>query len=58
MTRVRVASTLAEAERPTVQVLDTASPQFRALVEAARQAKGADFSVCDIEIPSRETPAA
>ena len=51
MTRVRVASTLAEAERPTVQVLDTASPQFRALVEAARQAKGADFSVCDIDLP-------
>ncbi|HUH22505.1 MAG TPA: peptidylprolyl isomerase, partial [Brevundimonas sp.] len=51
MTRVRVASDLPEAERPTVQVLDTASPRFRALADAARQAKGADFSVCDIDLP-------
>ena len=51
MTRVRVASDLPEAERPTAQVLDTTSPQFRALAEAARQARGADFSVCDIELP-------
>jgi len=51
MTRVRVASDLPEAERPTARVLDAASPQFRALAEAARQAKGADFSVCDIDLP-------
>ncbi len=51
MTRVRVASDLAAAERPTVQVLDTNSPRFRALSDAARQAKGADFSVCDIDLP-------
>jgi len=51
MTRVRAASDLPEAERPTVQVLDTASPRFRALADAARQAKGADFSVCDIDLP-------
>jgi len=51
MTRVRVASELPAAERPTARVLDTASPQFRALAEAARQAKGADFSVCDIDLP-------
>jgi len=51
MTRVRVASDLAAAERPTVQVLDTNSPRFRGLAEAARQAKGADFSVCDIDLP-------
>ncbi|MND73723.1 Peptidyl-prolyl cis-trans isomerase B [compost metagenome] len=51
MTRVRVASDLPEVERPTARVLDTASPQFRALAEAARQAKGADFSVCDIDLP-------
>ena len=51
MTRVRVASDLPVGERPTARVLDTASPQFRALAEAARQAKGADFSVCDIDLP-------
>jgi peptidylprolyl isomerase len=51
MTRVRVASDLPEGERPAARVLDTASPQFRALAEAARQARGADFSVCDIDLP-------
>ncbi len=57
MTRVRVASDLPEAERPTARVLDTASPQFRALADAARQAKGADFSVCDIDLPVQVTGA-
>lgn len=51
MTRVRVASDLPEAERPTVQVLDTASPRFQALVTETRAARGADFSVCDITLP-------
>ena len=51
MKRVGVASELPQAERPSVRVLDTASPQFRALADAARQAKGADFSVCDIDLP-------
>ena len=51
MARVRVASDLPQAERPTVRVLDTASVQFRVLADAARQARGADFSVCDIDLP-------
>ena len=51
MARVRVASDLPQAERPTVRVLDTTSVQFRVLADAARQAKGADFSVCDIDLP-------
>ena len=51
MIRVRAASDMPEAERPTVQVLDTGSARFRTLAEAARQAKGADFSVCDIDLP-------
>jgi peptidylprolyl isomerase len=51
MTRMRVAADIPEAERPTVQVLATDSPRFRALVEAARSARGADFSVCDVTLP-------
>lgn len=51
MTRVRVAGDLAEAERPTVRVLSTSSAPFRALVERTRTARGADFSVCDIDLP-------
>ena len=57
MTRVRVASDLPAAERPGVQVLNTASATFMAQVEQVRQARGADFSICDIDIPARATPA-
>lgn len=52
MTRVRVASDLPEAERPTVRVLDPASARFRDLVAATRAEKGSDFSICDITLPS------
>ncbi|MBU3972512.1 MAG: peptidylprolyl isomerase, partial [Alphaproteobacteria bacterium] len=51
MTRVRIAADIAGAERPEVQVLATDSPRFRALVDETRTARGADFSVCDIELP-------
>jgi len=51
MTSVRIASDLPEADRPTVQVLDTGSPRFRALADLTRASKGADFSVCDIVLP-------
>lgn len=51
MTRVRIASDLPEVERPSVQVLDTASPRFQALVAETRTSRGADFSVCDITLP-------
>jgi peptidylprolyl isomerase len=58
MTRVRVASDLPAAERPTAAVLNTNSATFQTLAQQARQARGADFSVCDIELPVRVTPAA
>ncbi|MFN4092309.1 MAG: peptidylprolyl isomerase [Brevundimonas sp.] len=51
MVRVRVASTLTEAERPVVQIVDTRSTLFRALADSARSTRGADFSPCDIELP-------
>lgn len=51
MTRVRIASDMAEAERPVVHVLDAGSPAFRTLAESVRAARGADFSICDIELP-------
>lgn len=51
MTRVRVAADIPEAERPSVQVLATESPRFRALVDETRAARGADFSVCDLTLP-------
>ncbi|RZJ01109.1 MAG: peptidylprolyl isomerase, partial [Brevundimonas sp.] len=51
MTRVRVASDLPEADRPTVQVLATDSVRFHDLVTQTRTARGADFSVCDVTPP-------
>lgn len=51
MLRVRVASTLPEAERPVVQIVDPRSTLFRALADSARSTRGADFSPCDIELP-------
>ncbi len=52
MTQVRVASDIPEAERPSVRVLSTSSQAFRDLVDQVRAARGADFSVCDIDLPA------
>jgi peptidylprolyl isomerase len=52
MITVRLASDLPPAERPTVKVLQTSSAAFRAIVDAARDEKGADFSICDVTIPT------
>ena len=52
MTQVRVASDIPEAERPSVRILSTSSQAFRDLVEQVRAARGADFSVCDIDLPA------
>ncbi len=58
MIRVRIASDLPEAERPVVQVLDTASAAFRTLADGVRTARGADFSICDITLPVQVSGAA
>jgi len=56
MTRVRVAADLPEAERPTVEIADTASTGFAREVEKARKARekaGQPFSLCDVEVAAR-----
>ena len=55
MTKVRVLADIPEAERPKVRVIDPAGQAFKALVERARAAKGADFSVCDVDLPVEVT---
>lgn len=55
MLRVRVAADLPAAERPRVEVMDERGAAFRALVDRTRAARGADFSVCDIDIPARDS---
>ena len=53
MTKVQVLADIPQAQRPVVNVLDTKSKSFAALVDRVRKEKGADFSICDIEIPSQ-----
>ena len=53
MLAVRVAVDLPESERAPIYVLRTEGPQFRELVEETRDDRGADFSVCDVQVPAR-----
>jgi peptidylprolyl isomerase len=53
MTRVVVMADLPAPIRPKLEIMDTTSPRFRAFVDRVRAAKGADFSICDVEVPTR-----
>jgi peptidylprolyl isomerase len=53
MLKVRVASDLPAAERPKLSLMNERGPAFAALVAKLRAAKGADFSVCDVEVKAR-----
>lgn len=53
MVQVRVAADVAATERAPIFVLRTDSPDFRQLLERTRKERGADFSVCDVQIPVR-----
>lgn len=53
MLSVRLLSDLPEAQRPKIQVVDTQGSYFRAKLAAEKAAKGDDFSVCDVDIPSK-----
>ncbi len=52
MLKVRVLADIPPAERPTVRVIDGASPWFAALVARVRAAKGADFGLCNLDFPT------
>lgn len=51
MTLVRILADIPEPDRPRVRVLNPKGPAFQELVAHTRSARGADFSICDIEIP-------
>jgi peptidylprolyl isomerase len=51
MTRVRVLADIPAAQRPVVQALDAHSPSFTGIVQQTARAKGAAFSLCDVQIP-------
>lgn len=53
MQRVQVAADLPENQRPVVEMMDTRGPAFARLLERVRREKGADFSICDLQVPTR-----
>jgi peptidylprolyl isomerase len=53
MLRVQVMADLPAAERPQIEVLSERGPAFAALLARLQQTKGADFSPCDIDLPTR-----
>ena len=50
MTRVRVLADVPAGERPVIRVADPRGAVFKARLEAARKARGADFSACDVDL--------
>ncbi|CAN5175255.1 peptidylprolyl isomerase [soil metagenome] len=50
MIKVRLLSDIPEGERPMVRVADTSSAWFKTEVARVRKLKGADFSVCDVDL--------
>jgi peptidylprolyl isomerase len=52
MTKVQILADMPEATRPKVIVLDPHSKAFASIIAKARQDKGSDYSICDVEIPS------
>jgi peptidylprolyl isomerase len=53
MLKVRVAADLPPAEQPKLELMNPAGAAFQAQVAAIRKAKGAAFTVCDVEVPTR-----
>lgn len=51
MTRVRILADMPIAERPKVQVLNTASPAFKAILAAAAAAGKGPADACAIDVP-------
>lgn len=49
MTRARTAAAMPEGQRPVARVMDTRSPAFAALVAQTRSARGAAFTICDVQ---------
>jgi peptidylprolyl isomerase len=50
MIRVRVMADMPAGEQPRLELIDTRSAAFARAVQEARKARGADFSVCDVDV--------
>ena len=52
MIKVQILADMPASDRPSIKVLDVRSDYFKTMAEALRTKKGADFSVCDIDLPA------
>lgn len=52
MDKVRVLADIPAAERPKIRVIDPSSAWFKAEIESVRARMGADFTACEIKVPS------
>jgi len=55
MIRVRVMADMPAADRPKLEVIDPRSSVFKRQIAEARARHGADFSVCDVAVPTWES---
>lgn len=53
MLSVRLASDVPTSERAPIYIMRTDSQDFRRLLDDVREDRGADFSVCDVQMPVR-----
>lgn len=53
MLQVRVAADMSADERAPIYLMRTDSADFREVVDRTRRERGADFSVCDVDVPVR-----
>ncbi|MCR5878940.1 hypothetical protein [Phenylobacterium sp. J367] len=53
---MRVAADLPAAERPRLEVEDPRGAAFQRRLAETRRARGADFSICDLEVRTRPAP--
>ena len=53
MLTVRVLSDIPAAQRPSIQVMDTGSKTFTAMIEKRRAELGGAFGPCDVDVPAK-----
>ncbi|MDQ0463943.1 peptidylprolyl isomerase [Caulobacter ginsengisoli] len=53
MLKVRVLADIPEGERPKIRVIDPTGKWFAGEIKRMRKSKGADFSPCDLDIPTQ-----
>jgi peptidylprolyl isomerase len=53
MRTVQVLADMPAGSRPVVRVIDTSSAWFKAMVERVKAEKAAEFTMCDIDLPSQ-----